>query len=450
MSTPNRHDEPVTRGDERLLRRWTRRLRDSLNVILDEPVVDVPDRESIPEAPSSQTATSAAWQASASGNAVSSPLRETFGSSGPPEAWLKLVREGAPELLLPVEQGGTPWAGIRAFGGQELPADQWIPMISNITVDDVSLSVTPPQQEPLQAVESAPVRRRPSAPPRQEEKTVGKSTLIQTLESTITQVLRRHVRRGRTKEQSNQSERVPATSFTNEHPGIEAASPAYDSSALRFRSIQEQYPTVDSRVSREPERVTLVPKTEIAQGPTVIRKSDLPHQSLPWRSEKSAYPVSNPPVVASGRHSSQVALPSEPPTEKFAVHQSALNRNNVETTRSVSSIAPFVHPEVESVRKAVSVHDLPVRRQQPIFDAGIPTPRAAVAAFSRPEPQPDFPRSQQFSELPQITITASETRATEWWADLPSAVPQSSASVADALRRLDHLRRLDLEQQGGN
>ena len=442
MSIPNLHDEPMIRDRERLMRRWTRRLRDWLNVVLDEPVVGVAAQNLAPEA--------ALSQASATGQAIPSPARETLGSSGPPEAWLKLVQEGAPELLLPVEEGGTPWAGIRAFAGQVPLPDQRIPMVSDATVDAAFPSVTPPRQEPLRVVESAPVRR-PLASPRQEEKPVAKPTLIQTLESTITQVFRRHIKSERVKESSSQAARMTATSLGNQHRRIEAASPAYDSSALRVRDLREEVPTFPPAVSREPGKVTLVPTAEVAQEPTVIRQSVAPQQSLPWRSAKSATPAANPAVVSSVRNALQAALPTEWPSRKLAVPQPALSWHQVEKTRPVSAVAPSVRPEIESVRKAAGLDELPARQQQqPVLMPESQTFRAAIDSSSAQQPKADFTRSQTFSELPQITVSASATQATERWVDLPGEGPQSSASLAGALRRLDHLRRLDLEQQGGN
>ena len=60
--------------------------------------------------------------------------------TGPPADWLERVRKGAPELLLPVEEGGTPWqTALEATAQTEsLPKDE-----------APKISVAPPSQWPL-------------------------------------------------------------------------------------------------------------------------------------------------------------------------------------------------------------------------------------------------------------------------------------------------------------
>jgi hypothetical protein len=53
------------------------------------------------------------------------PARSPFEPSGPPPHWLARVREGAPELLLSPEQGGTPANSFAAFRPPDLNAEMY-------------------------------------------------------------------------------------------------------------------------------------------------------------------------------------------------------------------------------------------------------------------------------------------------------------------------------------
>ena len=444
MSTPNLRDEPVTREGEPLLRRWTRRLRDWLNVVLDEPVADSPDRASLSDASSSESAQTS--QASEENEAAA--LEQTFGVSGPPEAWLQLVREGAPELLLPEEQGGTPWAGIRAFAGQPQRIEQpWIPTMNNPSVDDMLLSQLP-RRESVRTVESVS-NRRISVPVSysSEEKPAAKPTLIQSLESIITQVFRRHTQGDRMKEQSHQPQwKRTAATFG---PRVETTSTVHRSLASQGPSIPTRVVAGELGVTREPAKEMPVPKVAIAQGTRIIRPSQNPVQNFPSRSEKPIYSAASQHAT-SVRQASQAPQLVAEPSRKLMMHQTT-DRNNVERARSTSEVAASVQPRIESTRNIApaTIDSFPARRQQPIFSADVPTPRRSADSFFT-RPQPDSAPGQRFTELPQIPVSASETPAIERWAELPNATAPSASSFADALRRLDHLRQLDREQQGGN
>jgi len=108
--------EPPARARDTWLNVLARRLRDWLNGFLLEPGHLKGDESYGPEGVSSQPASSPP-DAQDQGPAPNPGLVEQTkppawwpdAQAVPPEEWLALVREGAPELLLPVEEGGTPW-----------------------------------------------------------------------------------------------------------------------------------------------------------------------------------------------------------------------------------------------------------------------------------------------------------------------------------------------------
>lgn len=133
--------------DESWLKTLARRLRDWLNRVLQE--AESPISGAHGEASPSFSGSSDPGARDEGSEPISGTEEQAapssqnlFGPAGPPEEWLRLVREGAPELLLPVEEGGTPWQGLRGETTQSEPKEEW----AGIPADDLASSI-PRSQE---------------------------------------------------------------------------------------------------------------------------------------------------------------------------------------------------------------------------------------------------------------------------------------------------------------
>ena len=421
---------------EPLLRKVTRRLRDWLNVVLEE------SREKVARvAPQADSDLAAAIdnhrlsERSDYDNMRSAAMRRLFGSSGPPEEWLKLVREGAPELLLPEEAGGTSWSGLGSFSPEPSQSNNWIPVPEKAPPSPM-LS----REDSVQAYESA-TQIHPEAKPS------PKLTLIQSLESLVADVFRFRMHGNKHNDQKAQAVVQPYASTIRARRESDSSAQT-NSSMLHLRSRQTDYAGENER-GRSSERPLALPTSINSPIRRPRRPDSAPNIKSSLPDEQPAHclteQTANPLVH---RDCSSVASPGstrQPEnTDPRVVRRSETQRlsrgNNLPQSNRerVADVPPF---GLEPLPRPS--HSAPIQNARPEVPAIALQRLAAKTVGSKSSSE------QGFAELPQVRTTDDVTRVDDRWAELPDTPSPPSMSWLDSLRQIERVRALDLEQRGG-
>lgn len=419
-----------------MLRKVARRLRDWLNVVLEE------SREKVARvAPQVDSDLAAAIdnhrlsERSDYDNMRSAAMRRLFGSSGPPEEWLKLVREGAPELLLPEEAGGTSWSGLGSFSPEPSQSNNWIPVPEKAPPSPM-LS----REDSVQAYEST-TQIHPEAKPS------PKLTLIQSLESLVADVFRFRMHGNKHNDQKAQAVVQPYASTIRARRESDSSEET-NSSMLHLRNRQTDYAGENER-GRSSERPLALPTSINSpirrprrpdSAPNV--KSSLPDTQPAYRlTEQTA----NPPAF---RKRSSVASTdgTRPPenTDTRVVRRSETQRPSRSDKLPQSSrerVADVSPSQLEPPLRPV--HLTRIQNGRPAL------PEVALQRIAAKTVASKSSSKQGFAELPQVRTTDDVTRVDDRWAELPDTPSPPSMSWLDSLRRIERMRALDLEQRGG-
>jgi len=384
------NEKPGGKVDGSWWKALARRLRDWLNGLLLEPGRSAVDGDQGHAARAAQGQDSSA-NPGRPGETDAPHRSGLVGNAGPPEEWLAMVREVAPELLLPVEEGGRPWLGMSSPGMEESePVEERLstapaPPPRTSRSQHFSPGVFPslrkeegrqPEQErfrsPLPAAQKSEKSAQPSAP-------APTSLWTQRIEQRFADVLPKAQEKSEASPPSN-SRALPSAKRT-------------ELQALRSEAFH-------GRRKSTPEYGATFPGPEASRSTAPVER-DLSQQPVTLQR----------PELAVGE----------------VAHGGRSQRDDPSTTSprrwppSPDNVQEFAAPKREFVSADQSKPE-----KRPL--AAAPAPPAAGAASSR--------RSQ-----------ASERD--DPWPELPESQPVAGAQWREFLGSAERLRALDLEQSGG-
>ena len=379
-----------------------------------------------------------------------------FEVPGAPEEWLKVVREGAPGLLLGTEESGAIWQGVpKDAMRSELPAsggehsEEKTPSVADSFLPAFSSQPMPTQ--PYLTAGSQKISAEPPANMLPDTKAAkpDQPTLVQRL-----------IRRLTPKVSRSEMKNV-------------ASEPRLPHELVGRRSSNS---SLDSRLSVEPARVTPIKsKFPLAQAsvPTgSIKRSAEKPLPVPSTNRRATEPALLPGSLGRG---SQPSRKTTNPISSKTSQIDAARRANEDTERIVSS--SVAKPRVEEISVARLRHNgnfaLPARggeaklswpnplmsrdRSSPATNAG---KSIAATRLDLLETRPAANRWPLIPFLNHVQKDVDTSAVDKWggpeqemyrddpWPDLPDNQPAAMEYTQDLRRR--HLRALELEQRGGS
>ena len=411
---------------EAKLKTLARKLRDWLNRVLEE------DGHAVAAGPSSTPEVRSIEDAPDPVRG-SSPWEEP---AGPPEDWLRRVREGAPGLLLPAEEGGMPRLQSRE-------------VVRNRVQQELTFAAPPPAEFPP----AAPARcEEPRVSPAQKTLPAPAAAEKKTWPRLLKQEFLHWFARGQEKEKTLRPEHSE-----DQFQAVRERPVSADRQQTDFAhwSRPLQTPAEASSLSRHPV------EPAIREGTTGgLRWSERVKQSLgaTIRSLSGKRYASKMPV-ASLRRSKTKPPSGEAPPKGEATRRPA----GAGSERDWSS----PQPAFRSSAQTPGVPDLnPAKRHWPARVASapvsIPTPRVEAGVFAnrkRPEtateghPHVSWSREsnpvQPLDQWLSISGDAAKSPPLDPWPELPEEEVHGSSEWRQFLRSEERLRALDLEQRGG-
>jgi hypothetical protein len=386
----------------------------------------------------------------ASSEGVEIDPMKLFEPAGPPEEWLKLVREGAPQLLEGEEREKV-W--------QSLPANEVGPQTSdeNDTTarEDASpathsISKTPPSTAPKHRIVSAPSK--PAWSRRLMEKLMPYSfgeirSRARNTRLTSPETL---ARSSDVRPQRDGARDLTADSKPSQLRGTNAAQ--VDPDEHELPSISRSTETLSS--NRTPERVFDI--TSANSKPPRPKLQDMPNQSALGNSERASFlaasPLSKVNLPASVIIDTKRAVPRPVPRSRIEEIPSTHHRNDLpralSATRSddesrrasAAVLADGSRPTAENLKEATT------SRRDSANDPGSPPPRPIpdrwpiVTVRDR-----SLPTDKVLAEaIPEMYMYRDDR-----WPELPDTPATLPHEFAPELY-LEHTRALDLEQRGGS
>jgi hypothetical protein len=406
--------------DESWLETLARRLRDWLNGFLQEA-----------ESPASEAHGQASPSFSGSYdpgalNDDSEPISGTeeaarpssqnlFDPGVPPEEWLRLVREGAPELLLPVEEGGTPWRGLRSAPMQSEPREKW----GGIPEDNL-LSSIPRSQETERPLDIAGL---PSASANSSSK-----SMWERLRQRLTgEVFRRKAK-----------------------------------SAISRQHLAESENKQTFQILARPELASQVSSNDF-QPPPVAVDSKIPGPANPKKVTSQSNPVRGVEqnieklqcLAPASDHSLQIHFAANQSYAEASVNLRAITDEG--SSRTLVTVPSFgqVSSRIEVRREGegdthTSAKNSKARTPWPTVPGESVTRTSMKVAGTEQSVSGDrLPPNQKVTEpLSVSSACRPEAASDDRWPELPEAYPAAVADWRQFLRRSEHLRALDLEQRG--
>ena len=393
MKTVTSSEKPPRQVDGSWLKALARRLRDWLNGFLREPSRSAIDGHQGRGARAAQGQDSSANPRRAEQTDAPS-WRGLVEDPGPPEEWLALVREGAPELLLPVEEGGTPWHGVSsAMMEESKPAEEHrsppaapppppesrslhsAPGIFSKPEDEESQPGQEPFRSPLPAAQKSEKSAEPSAP-------APLSPWTQRIKQRFADVLPKAQEKSQASPPSN-SPALPSAKWT------ELQAPLSEAYHGRRQSTPECGSTFRGPEAR---RSTAEVDRNLLEQPVTLQRSELAFGG----------------VARSGRS------PRDDPASATTPRRGQLFPDKVGESAA---------PKREFASAGTDQGKLERR----------PLPTA-------PAPPDAWPVSSRRSQ---------KSERDDPWPELPENQPVASARWREFLRSAERLRALDLEQRGG-
>lgn len=415
MNVPTGSDAPGLKQDGFMLRILARKMRDWLSRFLDED--GSPPMECVPDAVHS-------GESSPNGGMLSSiaPLasQSFFEPAGPTAEWLRMVEEGAPELLLPPEEGGTPWEGLRT---------QPVEFARPAPSPDFLLSIPAEQAEPEEdridtagTTSDKPVPQRPKT-------------------NTLPHLAREGFR--------------PST---NEPAFIRASRP-YPSSERAVR--QDDGRTLPHPPVPAGRRTRLVAKQAVEEQVPRAKSAETPCVSRPdWARESQRREGSvEGTLLPLGSRS-----PVREPASRSRLSVDRLPANELACVIPAASRSLRAGRESKGVhRESISVgnrHRIAPSGPAEVLPHSTELAQLAPLAADKHAPVPSSPVDDQKKPNANLAYRFEETGpdgskprlpagAGDPWPELPSDCFISSFESAHLVQRLEHQRVLDLEQQGG-
>lgn len=334
--------------------------------------------------------------------------------TGRMDDWLALVQEGAPELLVPPEQGGAPWQTAMDDMNENIddpenamtpswplaPAELSAPPV--VMMESRAERPAPEKQSQLRAQKAAAARRplaAQSARPKTSQQEDQRETLLQN-------------RPGRV-----QSAREPQrNSVKAEQPGLAQESPS--------NRVQPAGNWMDTARQKFEE---LLSRSQV----TPLEKAGAKNNLTSVKPEQAEAKAVTPIFIAR----SQAAFglnPSRPvltPNLQETAGRTRYRENQVVSGRGAER-SPSL-PITQDVMSDTSLRAIPPQKQKlevsgPSSNSG--SLRAGDLPSSRSTPAVDF----------------------DPWPELPEDLSLSNTDWMESLRSREHIYALDLEQQGGN
>jgi hypothetical protein len=440
MKAWNRREMQPAKPDDSWLKSLARRLRDWLNRVLQE--AESPASGAHGEASPSFSGSSdpgardeGSEPISGTGEQAAPSSQNLFGPAGPPEEWLRLVREGAPELLLPVEEGGTPWQGLRGEATQSEPKEEW----AGIPADDLASSI-PRSQE---AEKPADIAGLPSASANSSSK-----SMWERLRQRLTgEVLRRKVESAISRQHLAESENKPTVRIPA-RPELASQVSSNDFQPQRVDADSELLgPANRNKVTSESNPVRGV-EQNIEKLQRLAPASD--HSLQIHVSANQSQAEASVKAVKTTSPPSHGAERNPQPAHLRAATDEASSRTLVTVPRLEQ-----VSTRIEGRRERegdvhTSTKDSMAWTPWPTVPSEPATRTSKKAAGTEQSTSGDrLALDQKFAEpLPVSSARRPDVAGDDRWPELPETHPAATADWRQFLRRLEHLRALDLEQRG--
>ena len=449
MNIVNYSELPPGQVNESWLKTLARKLRDWLNGFLAEPDRSAVDEGQGPSAtlpPSVSAARNSqdrqgAEQGSGIGDPTEVPPEGLGEDGGPPEAWLALVRERAPELLLPIEEGETPLR--EAFSAAREESN---PVEERLSAPSAPVPLAEPRSLRRQGLrQSAPHRRSNSETP-------AKTTWLQSLKRKFVPGVPNSVTEG------VESRGVTSPLAAEHQSGKTAERNAPAGTARWSEQIRRK---IQGVLQPAPARASLS-KAEVVEKEE--RKPHM-HQENP----ASPSPI---PMLSSAR---RAKLPSPRSTHQVrlhSAHETASTSHGAEVIRSNTKVdGSPCEPSVTFHRPEQSFGEVKRGRDQ--------SQKNALASITNPKRWPPFPNTAGNASAPrhesvrgrtdqgkfgrEVLPTAPSTpdsaalnsphspksEQDDPWPELPEDRPVSTTNGLEFLRSSERLEALDREQRGG-
>lgn len=364
---------------------------------------------------------------------IGAPASSPLNPPGPPEHWLRRVREAAPGLLLSDDEGGNPPFRAPRSVAEELPSEG---------------EMAPPPAAPVRSPQAFPsVPTSPAAPPSK------KNTWVQHLKRQALHVLARRVEREGSRPQEHspfQHEAERPVTLARERPGIagevpppaappETATDLRHPSGPQFRRAVTVAPRWAERVKQ---RIQAALQTSgnrsSAAAPAGARTTQSPNPRTVAIPNKT-------PAIAGQVGTDMHARPSQPavmfrPSERPSTAE--LHDRIPSTQQSfVRNIAASQVNSQTWTRLPGSVQDL-ASRTRVTAGSGI---RGAHDTSGRGD-------WGEIQAVDQRTLSSEGTPTSEHvdpWPELPEGQAQSTFEWTQFMRSAERVRVLELEQRGG-
>jgi hypothetical protein len=448
MNIVNYSELPPGQVNESWLKTLARKLRGWLNGFLAEPDPSAVDEGQGPGAASSPSVSAArnaqdrqrAEQSSGIGDQTEVPPEGLGEDAGPPEAWLALVRERAPELLLPIEEGETPLR--EAFSAATEGSK---PVEGRLSAPSPPVPLAEPRSLRRQeARQSAPHGRSNSETP-------AKTTWLQSLKRKFAPVVPDSVPEGM------ESRRVTGPLAAEHQSGKTAERNAPAGTARWSEQMRRK---IQGVLHPAPAR------TSLSKAEVVEKEERKPHTHL--GNPASTSPI---PMLSSARRAKLPAPRGTNQVRLHGAHETASTSNGAEVIRSNTKVGRSPSEPLTFHRSEQSFGEVKRSPDQ--------SQKNALASITHPKTWPPFPntagnpsalkqesvpgRTDQGRFGREVLSTAPSTldsaaldsphstksEQDDPWPELPEDRPVSTTNGVEFLRSLERLEALDREQRGG-
>jgi hypothetical protein len=431
-------EKPPGQQKQSSIRSLARRLRDWLNGYLEEtadaavdeaqPPAGVSQSTAVPPGPGAQDRLSGS--SFDSQERVDPTPRSLFELAGPSEEWLRLVREGAPELLVPAEEGGTPWHGSPWAARGSQPRKQ---RESISSVPPLSLQPSPRKSEALVTVSTRTSLHAAAS---------SESTWLNRLKRRLTPgVFNPRVESGCSGQGFVGSEQLFSASQPNPPREYTTGTSPKHTQVPRFGGADSlQVPpnerrSEDGLVERSGERsLPIAPVDFPAPEVQLARKKA---EAAPQQGEKRTHPYS--PAVSNEDSARQIGLEADRVSATTSVRSPQSKPASAMNHRPDLSISTRASETWTSGPSGSGYLETRTRNS-------IAGDRSTVSRYGLPATQ----RSADPWPRPLLSICEPEPERDDRWPALLESQPRATPGWELDLHRAEHLQALDIEQRGGS
>jgi hypothetical protein len=431
MKTWNSSDIGPGRRNQSSIKALARKLRDRLNGYLEEAEDAAPERAQSPGVAALATTVpldargqgQSSGQISESREQANRDPRSLFEPAGPPEEWLRMVQEGAPELLS-TEEGGIPWHGSPSAATGSQPRNE----LGEVP----SVSLPSSQSSPRKSGELLTTTTRAS---------------LHAAESSATwfERMRRRL--------------TPGVFHPREESGQRLVRPELAYPVSQLHTPRESENEISPTLAQVPQFGGRDSQRVLAnRGRT--EATPRPHwRELVRRSVER--PLPNAPVHRSAPEAhlawkmAQVTLSQN--RNQQNENQQDEKRQPLSPTVSHEATPPVRLPRFEQRSVAISTEDSETRTSGPSNPSDLqPRTRNRRAPEDRSTERRALGRHESAATQrsadpwPLLVMREAEPGFDDSWPALPESQPMATLEWALDLRRSEHLHALELEQRGGN